>query len=59
VKVGDSILIYARSETHGDNILPSAIMEEFKVTELFEDVSPLFAAPPQMGDEESIPLPLL
>jgi len=26
-------------------------MGEYKVTELFEDTSPLFIAPPQMGDE--------
>lgn len=51
VKPGDTILMYVRSETHGDTVLPSAIMGEFKVTELFEDGKPLFTAPPQMGDE--------
>ncbi|KAF5083063.1 EVE domain protein [anaerobic digester metagenome] len=51
VKVGDTILIYARSETHGWEILPSFIFGEYKVTELFEDNTPLFTAPPQMGDE--------
>lgn len=51
VKVGDTILMYARSEVHGKEMLPSAIMGEFTVTELFEDSKPLFTAPPQMGDE--------
>ncbi len=51
VKVGDNILIYARSETHGKEVLPSVILGEFAVTELFEDTKPLFTAPPQMGDE--------
>ena len=51
VKPGDTILIYVRSETHGDTVLPSAIMGDFCVTELFEEIKPLFNAPPQMGDE--------
>ncbi len=51
VKVGDTILMYVRSEVHGKEVLPSAIMGEFKVTELFEDATPLFTAPPQMGEE--------
>ncbi len=51
VKVGDTILIYARSETHAKEVLPSVIFGEYKVTELFEDNTPLFTAPPQMGDE--------
>lgn len=51
VKVGDTILMYARSETHAKEIFPSVILGEFKVTELFEDTAPLFTAPPQMGNE--------
>ena len=51
MKPGDTILIYVRSETHGDTVLPSAIMGDFCVTELFEEIKPLFNAPPQMGDE--------
>ncbi|MDX8551966.1 EVE domain-containing protein [Methanospirillum sp. J.3.6.1-F.2.7.3] len=51
VKKGDTILIYARSETHGRETLPSVIFGEYKVTELFEDTTPLFTAPPQMGNE--------
>jgi predicted RNA-binding protein len=51
VKNGDTILIYARSETRGNDVLPSAIMGEYKVTELFEETTPLFTAPPQMGEE--------
>lgn len=51
VKVGDTILMYARSETHAKEVFPSVILGEFKVTELFEDTRPLFTAPPQMGDE--------
>jgi len=51
VKVGDTILIFARSETHTKEVFPSVIMGEFKVTELFEDTTPLFTTPPQMGDE--------
>jgi len=50
-KKGDTILIYARSETHAKEVLSSVILGEFKVTELFEDTTPLFTAPPQMGDE--------
>lgn len=51
VKKGDTILIYARSETHEREVFPSVIMGEYKVNELFEDTSPLFTAPPQMGEE--------
>ena len=51
VKTGDTVLMYARSEVHGKEMLPSAIMGEFIVTELFEDTKLLFTAPPQMGDE--------
>ncbi|QXO95901.1 EVE domain-containing protein [Methanospirillum purgamenti] len=51
VKVGDTILMYTRSEVRGKDVLPSAIMGEFKVTEIYEDVRLLFTAPPQMGDE--------
>ena len=51
VKPGDTILMYVRSEVHGKELLPSAIMGEYKVTELFEDQTSLFIAPPQMGDE--------
>jgi predicted RNA-binding protein len=51
VKIGDVILIYARSETHANEIFPSVILGEFQVTELFEDIKPLFSAPPQMGNE--------
>jgi predicted RNA-binding protein len=51
VKAGDTILMYARSETHTKEVLPSVILGEFKVIELFEDNKPLFTAPPQMGDE--------
>ncbi len=51
VKVGDTLLMYAKSETHAKEVLPSAILGEFTVTELFEDAKPLFTAPPQMGDE--------
>ncbi|MBN1166067.1 MAG: EVE domain-containing protein [Methanospirillaceae archaeon] len=51
VKPNDIILMYVRSETRGDTVLPSAIMGEFTVTELFMDTKPLFTAPPQMGDE--------
>ena len=51
VKVGDTILIYARSETHAKEVFPSVIMGEYKVTELYEDTTPLFTAPVQMGNE--------
>ncbi len=51
MKVGDTILMYARSETHVKEVLPSVILGEFTVTELIEDTKPLFIAPPQMGDE--------
>jgi len=51
VKVGDTILMYARSETHAKEVFPSVILGEYTVTELFEDAKPLFTAPPQMGDE--------
>lgn len=51
VKVGDSILMYARSEIHTKEVFPSVIMGAYSVTELFEDDSPLFTAPPQMGEE--------
>lgn len=51
VKVGDTILMYARSEVHSKEVFPSVILGEFKVTELFEDSQPLFIAPPQMGEE--------
>lgn len=49
VKVGDTILRYARSETHAKEVFPSVILGEFKVTELFEDTTPLFTAPPPDG----------
>lgn len=45
VKPGDTILMYVRSEPHGDVVLPSAVMGEFAVTELFKDTKPLFTAP--------------
>ena len=51
VKVGDIILIYARSETHVKEVFPSVIMGEYIVTELYEDTTPLFTAPSQMGEE--------
>jgi len=51
VEVGDTILMYTRSEVHGKDVLPSTIMGEFRVTEIYEDVRLLFTAPPQMGDE--------
>jgi predicted RNA-binding protein len=51
VKVGDTILMYVRSEVHGKEIFPSAIMGEYLVTELYEDLTPLFTAPPHMGEE--------
>jgi predicted RNA-binding protein len=51
VKIGDTILMYDRSEVHAKEVFPSAILGEYKVTELFEDTKPLFTAPPQMGDE--------
>jgi predicted RNA-binding protein len=51
VKVGDTILMYARSETHAKEVFPSIILGEYTVTELFEGTSPLFIASPQMGDE--------
>ncbi len=51
VKVGDTVLMYARSETHANEVFPSIILGEFRVTELFEDSTQLFTAPPQMGDE--------
>ncbi|MDD1729453.1 MAG: EVE domain-containing protein [Methanospirillum sp.] len=51
MKVGDIILIYARSETHANEVFPSVILGEFKVTELFQDTKSLFTAPPQMGEE--------
>lgn len=51
VKPGDTILIYARSETHAKEVFPSVILGEYTVTELYEDSKPLFTAPPQMGDE--------
>ena len=43
--------MYARSEIHAKEVFPSVIMGEYKVTELFVYDSPLFTAPPQMGDE--------
>lgn len=52
VKTGDTILMYARSETHAKEVFPSVILGEFKVTEIYEDTTPLFTAPPQMGDEK-------
>ena len=51
VNKGDTILIYARSETHAKEVFPSVIMGEYRVTEIFEDTNPLFTAPSQMGDE--------
>ncbi len=51
VNVSDHILIYVRSETHGHDVLPSAIMGDFTVTEIFEDSNVIFTAPSQMGDE--------
>lgn len=51
VKVGDNILLYVRSEVHGREILPSAFVGVFKIIELFEDDTPLFTAPPHMGNE--------
>lgn len=52
MKVGDTILMYARSETHAKEVFPSVILGEYKVTELFEDTAPLFITPLQMGDEK-------
>ncbi len=52
VKVGDIILMYARSETHAKEVFPSVILGEYTVTELYEDTKPLFTAPPQMGDKK-------
>lgn len=51
VKIGDIIFIFARSETHAKEVFPSVILGEFQVTELFEDIKPLFSSPPQMGNE--------
>ena len=51
VKPGDTILMYVRSEVHGKDILPSAIMGAYKIQELFEDETPIFTAPTQMGNE--------
>lgn len=52
VKIGDTILMYTRSEIYGKEVIPSAIMGVYQVTELFEDQKSLFTAPPQMGDEK-------
>jgi predicted RNA-binding protein len=49
--MGDTILMYTRSEVHGKDVLPSTIMGEFRVTKIYEDGSILFVATPQMGDE--------
>lgn len=51
MKVGDTILMYARSDTHVKEVFPSVVLGEFNVNELLEDTTPLFTAPPQMGDE--------
>lgn len=51
VKVGDTILMYARSEIHGKEVFPSVILGDYKVIELFEDTKRIFTALPQMGEE--------
>lgn len=51
VQPGDTILMYIRSEVHRKDLLPSAIMGAYKIQELFEDETPIFTAPPQMGNE--------
>lgn len=51
VKIGDTILMYTRSETHGKEVYPSEITGEFLITEIFTEDTPIFTAPPQMGDE--------
>jgi len=43
--------LYVRSEVNTKETLPSAIMGEYTVTELFEDKIPLFTVSPQMGNE--------
>lgn len=53
VKVGDIILMYARSETHAKEVFPSVILGEFKVTELFEDTKPLLPLLPRWETRSS------
>ncbi|MBA7476171.1 hypothetical protein ES707_11550 [subsurface metagenome] len=52
VKPGDTIVVYVRQEKEGDTILPSAVTGAYEVvSEPYEDRTPIFITPPQMGDE--------
>jgi predicted RNA-binding protein len=51
VKIGDSLLIFVSQQKEGDDVLPSAITGVYEITDIYEDSSPLFTAPPQMGSE--------
>ena len=51
VQRGDTLVIFVSQQKEGEKILPSAITGAYEITDIYEDITPLFTAPPQMGDE--------
>jgi predicted RNA-binding protein len=52
VKIGDTLLMYTMQEIANKEILPSSITAEYNVvSEVFEDVTPLFKTPKNLGIE--------
>lgn len=52
VKPGDTVLVYVGQKMVDKEILPPAITGTFEVTSgVFEDISRIFTAPPNLGDE--------